>query len=103
MRLICAISRRTSLTTARAGLVAGQIAANNFDHAGNACEWIADLMGERGGEFSNHGQVFRPSQLVAMQPFDLVAPFAQVLDHVVEATTEVSDCVAEIGEAYNNI
>jgi len=92
MRVIWVISRRTSLTT-----------ANNFDHAGNSSEPIADLVGKSSREFTERGQLFGTRQLVAMQPFGLVSALAQMMNHAVEATTEVSDSVVAIGEAYRDI
>src|SRR5450755_2003299 len=80
-----------------------QVASNDFDYACNACERIADFVGEPGRKFSECGQAFHTRHLGAVQPFHLFPTLAQLLDHVVEATTEASDFVVAIGKTYCDI
>jgi hypothetical protein len=60
-------------------------------------------MGEPCSEFSKRSQMFRTRHLGAVLPFHLFSALAQLLDHVVEATTEVTDFVVAIGKAYGDI
>jgi hypothetical protein len=41
--------------------------------------------------------------LGAVQPFHLFSALAQLLDHVVEVTTEVTDFVVAVGKTYRDI
>lgn len=47
--------------------------------------------------------MFRARHLGAVVPFDLFAALAQLLDHMIEVTTEVSDFVVAVGEANRDI
>ena len=61
------------------------------------------FVGEPGSEFSECGQVFRARHLGAVQPFDLFAALAQLLDHVVRVATEFPDFVIPIGKAHRDV
>src|SRR5580765_434546 len=83
--------------------VHGQVTANNFDHACNTSERIADFMGKPGREFSECGQMFRTRHLGGMLPFHFFSALAQLLDHAVKATTDFADSVVAISKAYRDI
>src|SRR5581483_1027893 len=75
----------------RAGL--RQVAANDVDYAGDSGKRIADFVGESGGEFAEGGEMFGARHLSAMQTVDFFAALAQLLDHLIEVTTEVADFI----------
>ena len=98
MWLMRAISWRTSLTTARAGLVVGQVAADDFDDAGNSRQRISNFVSQPGGHFAQGCEVLGAGHLRAVQAFDFAAVLAQLLDHVVEVAAEVADFVVTVSE-----
>ena len=93
------ISRRTSFTTARAGLVCRQIATDDFDDAGDSGKRIANLVGQACGQFAERCQVLGARHLGAMQALNLRPALAQLLHHVIEVAAEISDFVVAMGEA----
>jgi hypothetical protein len=60
-------------------------------------------MGKPGSKFSDCGQAFRTRHLLVVQPRHFFSAFAQLLNHLVEASSEVTDFVCAIGKAYPDI
>ena len=53
-----------------------QIAADDFDDAGDSGEWIANLVGQARGQLAERCQMFGAGHLRAMQPLDLFPALA---------------------------
>ena len=100
MRLICTASSLASLITERAGLSVGQIAADDFDHAGDARQRIADFVGQPGGQLAQGGEVLGARHLRLVQPLDFFAAGLQLLHHLVEVAAQVANFVIALREAH---
>jgi len=83
-------------STRRAG--SRQVAASNFEPARNSSDSVAHLVDLRGSDFSEYGQALHLRNLAVVQLVELVAAVAQLLNHVVEVTTENSQLAAAIAE-----
>src|ERR1017187_2876914 len=86
-----AISWRTSLTTERAGLVAGRPRKR-----------VADFVGEAGGHLSQSGKVLGARHLGAVQAFDLEPAFAELQNHLIEVAAQVANLVIAAGETHGH-
>jgi hypothetical protein len=71
----------------------GQIAADDFDDAGDSGQRVANLVGQARGQFAERRQVLGARHLGAMQDLNFFPALAQLLHHVVEVAAEVSDFV----------
>ena len=103
MRLICSASSLASLMTARAALLRRQIAADNFDDAGNSGQGITDFVRQSGSQFAKSGKVFGPRHLRLVEMLDLLPAGLQLRHHVVEVAAQVADLVIAIGETDGNV
>ncbi len=57
----------------------GQVAADDFDDAGDPGQGIANLVSQPGGQLAQGGQVLGAGHLGAVQAFDFFAALAQLL------------------------
>ena len=89
--------------TSRAALVCGQIAADDIEHAGDARQRIANLMGQSCGQFSEGGEVLGARHLRLVQAVDFFAAGFQLRHHVVEVAAQVADLVIAVGEAHRHV
>ena len=80
-----------------------QIAANDFDDAGNPRQWVADFVGQAGGHLAESGKVFGARHLSAVQAFDLDAALAQLPHHLIEVAAQVSNLVVAAGETHRHV
>jgi hypothetical protein len=79
------------------------VAANNFDHPCNGRKQIADFVSTAGGKFPDCGQAFRTRHLLAMLTFHRLTAPVQLLNHMVEDTTEVPNFVIATPKVYPDI
>jgi hypothetical protein len=93
MRLICAISRRTSLTTARAGLVEGRSRPIISMTPAIPASGLRISWAKPAASLAEGCQVLGARHLGAMQAVDFLAALPQLLHHVVEVAAEISDLV----------
>ena len=100
MRLICAISRRASLTTACAGLVTGRSRPTisitpAMPASGLRISWASPAASSPSVARCSARDIWvRCSRSISF------AALAQLLDHVVEVATEFPDFVVPIGKAH---
>ncbi len=71
----------------------GQFLAEDFDDTGNARQWIADFVGEPGGQFAERGKMLGTLEFATVELADFVAILLELLNHFVELTAETADIV----------
>jgi hypothetical protein len=103
MRLICTISRRTSFTTARAGLVEGRSRPMISMTPAIPASGLRISWARPAANSPKRRQVLGARHLCAMQALNFLAALAQLLHHVIEVAAEVSDFVVAPGEADRDI
>ena len=85
------------------GAGCGQVAANDFDDAGNSRQRIANFVGQSSGQLSESGKMLGARHLGAVQAFDLEAAFAHLPHHLIEVAAQVADFVIAMGETHGNV
>ena len=76
----------------------GQITSDNFYHACNSSQWIANLVGQACRQLPERRQVLGARHLGAMQALDFLAAFPQLLHHVIEIAAKVSDFIIALAK-----
>ena len=88
----------------RAGRAVGrQVAADDFDDAGNSGQRIADFVRQAGRQFAQGCEVFGARHLGLVQALDFFPAGFQLRDHVVEVAAQVANFVVALGEADGDV